>query len=164
MADRDRDRADDGSPRNQRPRDALGRPLPYGSIGVPTTPDDLSLSPTATLQRADALLHAGRPFHAHEVLELQWKSCPPQQRALWQALAQVAVALTHVARGNPSGAVSVLRRADRVLTAYQGDVPAGLNLDALRSWCQETLAGGVGSDASLAQASPLPNLWTTPSN
>ena len=32
-------------PRNARPRDAYGRPLPHGATGIPTMPDDLALPP-----------------------------------------------------------------------------------------------------------------------
>ena len=39
-----RDRDDAGRARSTRPRDAYGRPLPYGAVGVPTMPDDLALS------------------------------------------------------------------------------------------------------------------------
>ncbi|MGV2385120.1 MAG UNVERIFIED_CONTAM: DUF309 domain-containing protein, partial [Thermobifida fusca] len=37
---RDRDRGADGRAQNQRPRDRYGRPLPYGTPGVPRIPDD----------------------------------------------------------------------------------------------------------------------------
>jgi len=160
----ERDRAFDGSPRNRRPRDELGRPLPYGSVGVPTTPDDLALSPSAALQRADALLQSGRPFHAHEILELQWKACPAEQRALWQALAQWAVAITHHARGNPTGARSVLNRASNTLATHQGPVPAGLDLTAVLAWCREALATGAASSDADATWPPLPALWRASTN
>jgi hypothetical protein len=114
---RDRDPA--GKPRNARPRDALGRPLPRGDAGLATIPDELALAGPDAARLADELLRAGRPFHAHEVLEASWKSAPPDERDLWQGLAQVAVGLTHAHRGNARGAVTLLRRgADRV-RAYQ---------------------------------------------
>ena len=110
---RDRDPA--GKPRNARPRDALGRPLPRAEAGLAAIPDDLVLAGPDAARLADELLHAGRPFHAHEVLEASWKSAPPDERDLWQGLAQVAVGLTHAHRGNARGAVTLLRRgADRV--------------------------------------------------
>ena len=112
-AGRDRDPA--GRPRNARPRDASGRPLPRGAAGEPRVPDDLVLAPGAALALAQRFLDDGKPFQAHEVLEASWKSAPAAERDLWQGLAQVAVGLTHAQRGNPRGAVSLLRRgADRV--------------------------------------------------
>jgi len=110
---RDRDPA--GKPRNARPRDALGRPLPRSDAGLAMIPDELTLAGPDAARLADELLCAGRPFHAHEVLEASWKSAPPGERDLWQGLAQVAVGLTHAHRGNARGAVTLLRRgADRV--------------------------------------------------
>ena len=53
---RDRERDDSGRPRNARPRDALGRPLPRGESGIATTPDDLVLSPSESLAEAQRLL------------------------------------------------------------------------------------------------------------
>ena len=105
---RDRDRA--GRPRNARPRDAFGRPLPHGATGESRIPDDLSLAPGEAIALAQQLLDSGRPFQAHEVLEASWKSAPAAERDLWQGLAQVAVGLTHAQRGNPRGAAALLRR------------------------------------------------------
>lgn len=129
MAERDRDES--GRPRNTRPRDALGRPLPLGSKGVPRIPDDLDLTPVETLAYAQKLLDRGLAFNAHEVLEAAWKKAPAAEKTLWQALAQLAVGITHVQRGNSSGAITVLRRASDSLaddvnpTSYAIDV-AGL--------------------------------------
>ena len=52
---------------------------------------------------AQRLLDAGLPFHAHEVLEAAWKAAPPDERELWRGLAQLAVGLTHLQRGNGRG-------------------------------------------------------------
>lgn len=111
---RDRDTA--GRPRNARPRDAYGRPLPRDSdTAEPTMPEDMELTPAETLVEAQLLLDGDRPFHAHEVLEAAWKSGPEGERDLWQGLAQLAVGLTHARRGNATGAATLLRRgADRI--------------------------------------------------
>src|ERR1700676_5519851 len=109
VAERDRDES--GRPRSTRPRDALGRPLPQGSQGVPRIPDDLELPPAETLAYAQDLLDRGMAFNAHEVLEAAWKNGPHDERMLWQGLAQLAVGITHVQRGNVKGAISLLRRA-----------------------------------------------------
>jgi len=79
---RDRDRDVAGRARNARPRDGLGRPLPPGAPGVPTTPDDLSLPPAESLAEAQRLLDAGMAFHAHEVLEGTWKAALAAERDL----------------------------------------------------------------------------------
>ena len=122
---RDRDPA--GRPRNSRPRDATGRPLPRGETGAERVPEDLSLPPPEALALAQRLLDTGRPFHAHEVLEASWKQSPESERELWRGLAQVAVGLTHLQRGNARGAVALLRRgADRV-SGYAGTPPHGID-------------------------------------
>ncbi|MEV0298854.1 DUF309 domain-containing protein [Nocardia sp. NPDC050710] len=117
MVERPRDEA--GRARNPRPRDRLGRPLPLGSIGVPRIPDDLNLPPQQTLTFAQQLLDDGLAFNAHEVLEAAWKNGPFAERMLWQGLAQYAVGLTHIQRGNPKGARTLLTRAVTRLGSYE---------------------------------------------
>ncbi|WP_433661015.1 DUF309 domain-containing protein [Nocardia sp. CA-128927] len=117
MVDRDRD--DAGRAHNSRPRDRLGRPLPPGSVGVARIPDDLDLPPQQTLTFAQQLLDDGLAFNAHEVLEAAWKNGPFAERMLWQALAQLAVGVTHIQRGNPKGARTLLTRAVTRLTEYR---------------------------------------------
>jgi uncharacterized protein len=137
---RDRDPA--GRPRNARPRDALGRPLDRpgeggpSRAGEPRIPDDLTLPGVEAARLADQLLRAGRPFHAHEVLEASWKTGPADERDLWQGLAQIAVGLTHAHRGNARGAVTLLRRGAGRVRVYTGqhrggpDRPYGIDLEA----------------------------------
>lgn len=114
---RARDRDTSGRPRQQRPRDTLGRPLPYGSPGVEPVSED-PLPPLETLETARRLVEQGRPFSAHEVLEARWKAGPETERDLWQGLAQVCVGLTHAARGNSAGAVTLLERGVGRLEEY----------------------------------------------
>ncbi|GAA3443527.1 DUF309 domain-containing protein [Planomonospora venezuelensis] len=110
-----RDRDPDGRARNQRPRDAFGRPLPHGAEGVERIPDDYAPDAAEALAEARRLLGEERPFHAHEVLEARWKTGPAEERELWQGLAQICVGLTHLQRGNPRGASALLARgADRI--------------------------------------------------
>ncbi|CQD18039.1 hypothetical protein BN970_03935 [Mycolicibacterium conceptionense] len=119
-----RDRDDSGRPRSTRPRDALGRPLPYGSEGVERIPDDLELSPAETLAYAQDLLDRGQAFGAHEVLEAAWKSGPERERALLaQGAGAAAVGITHVQRGNRTGAAALLRRASARLSSVETPAP-----------------------------------------
>lgn len=117
----ERDRRADGRPRNARPRDTSGRPLPRGGAGSPTEPDPQPAEPAQALAEVQRLLDEGRPFRAHEVCEAQWKAAPREdadERAFWQGLAQVCVGLTHLARGNQTGARTLLARgADRLRQA-----------------------------------------------
>jgi uncharacterized protein len=127
----DRDRDELGNARNSRPRDALGRPLPHGSVGVERIPDDLDLSPADSLTYAQDLLDRGLAFHAHEVLEAAWKNAPEDERGIWQGLAQLAVGITHIQRGNTAGAASVLARAANHLDDAVGAARHGVDVDAL---------------------------------
>jgi hypothetical protein len=143
-AGRDRDLA--GRARNARPRDGLGRPLPHGAEGVERVPDDLVLPPLESLAEAQRLIDAGQPFHAHEVLEGTWKAAPVAERDLWQGLAQLAVGLTHRARGNPTGASTLLQRGAARIEPYAGAPPYGIDVTGLvataRSLADEPLVDG----------------------
>lgn len=141
-----RDRDEDGRARNSRPRDEFGRPLPPGSIGVERIPEDLDLAPEESLAWAQDLLDRGLAFNAHEVLEGAWKSCPEDERLLWQGLAQLAVGITHVQRGNVKGAVTLLERAAERIGHDDGPAPHGIDKSGLLFYASELiddLHGGV---------------------
>ncbi|UWZ49833.1 DUF309 domain-containing protein [Dactylosporangium matsuzakiense] len=131
-----------GRARNARPRDELGRPLPRGAAGVPTMPDDLAVTPDEALDQAQHLLDAGRPFHAHEVLEAAWKAAPDDERELWRGLAQLAVGLTHARRGNTDGAARLLDRAALRIATFADSRPYNVDIDGLIDFAR---AGGVGT-------------------
>ena len=136
--ERDRDPA--GRPRQARPRDALGRPLPYGATGVEPVSEE-PLPPSQTLEVARSLLKVGRPFAAHEVLEARWKAGPGEERDLWQGLAQICVGLTHAARGNHVGASRLVERGVTRLQEYDAGEGStyGLDLTAVVSCAREQL-------------------------
>ncbi|WP_219415149.1 DUF309 domain-containing protein [Pseudonocardia nigra] len=138
-----RDRDATGRARNSRPRDASGRPLPRGAAGVDRVPDDLVLPPDESVTEAQRLLDDGLPFQAHEVLEGAWKAAPADERQLWRALAQLAVGLTHVQRGNDRGAAALLDRAAGHLAEWDGPAPAGIDVPGLRAHA-EALARQIG--------------------
>ncbi len=149
MTERDRDES--GRPRSARPRDALGRPLPPGSAGVARVPDDLVLAPAETLAYAQDLLDRGLAFNAHEVLEAAWKNGPADEQALWQALTQLAVGITHAQRGNLKGAATLLRRASAHLAQGDRPVPHGIDTAGLVGFADaliDDLAAGVDVTAS----------------
>jgi hypothetical protein len=131
---RDRDLA--GRPRNARPRDAAGRPLPRDATGVERVPDDLVLSPDEAVTEAQRLLDGGLPFPAHDVLEAAWKVAPIEQRELWRGLAQLAVGLTHAQRGNAAGAVALLDRAAERIGGWAAPAPAGVDVPGVSAWAE----------------------------
>lgn len=153
--ERDRDPA--GKARNSRPRDELGRPLPHGAEGgVERVPDDFFLPPREALVEAQRLLDAGRPFHAHEVLEGSWKAAPEPERELWKGLAQLAVGLTHAERGNTAGAARLLRRGALRIGEYAAP-PYDIAIPALMAWA-EALASEVEGDTPARPVTRRPRL------
>jgi hypothetical protein len=152
-----RDRDDEGRARNARPRDGLGRPLPYGADGVERQPEGVVRTPERSVAEAQELLDAGKPFHAHEVFEDAWKSGPAEQRALWRGLAQLAVGLTHAARGNVTGGARLLRRGAAAVEEWASATgtqrPYGMDLAGLAGWARELAEdverGGEAVDAGL---------------
>ncbi|MER7402943.1 DUF309 domain-containing protein [Streptomyces sp. NPDC000070] len=136
-----RDRDSEGRARNARPRDGLGRPLPYDAPGVPRQPEGVVRTPEETVAEAQRLLDEGKPFHAHEVFEDAWKSGPDTERELWRGLAQLAVGLTHTARGNLTGGVRLLRRgagATETWASGAGEaMPHGIDVASVAAWARE---------------------------
>lgn len=139
--DQGRDRDDAGRARQSRPRDALGRPLPYGSVGVEPVSED-PLPALETVAFARELLDGGRPFAAHEVFEARWKDAPQDERDLWQGLAQICVGLTHAERGNRVGAARLLERGSGRVDEYAtgGGPTYGMDLAAIVTCALERAA------------------------
>jgi len=134
----DRDRDPRGRARQARPRDRLGRPLPYGSAGVESVSEE-PLPPFETITAAHELLVGGRPFSAHEVFEARWKAGPTTERDLWQGLAQLCVGITHAERGNRIGALRLIGRARQRLETYTatGGPSYSLDLSHIIDWIRE---------------------------
>ncbi|MFD9407685.1 DUF309 domain-containing protein [Streptomyces sp. NPDC059989] len=154
-----RDRDGEGRARSARPRDGLGRPLPYGVPGVERQPEGVVRSPGETVAEAQRLLDAGMPFHAHEVFEDAWKSGPEGEAPLWRGLAQLAVGLTHAARGNAvGGARLLLRGADGL--AGRGDA-YGIGVAGLVGWARD-LANRVEAGERIDAAGEAPTLIGPP--
>ena len=151
---RDRDRDLAGRARQARPRDRLGRPLPYGSEGVEPVSEE-PLPPLETIAAAHQLLAEGRPFSAHEVYEARWKDGPTAERDLWQGLAQLCVGVTHAERGNRAGALRLIGRARGRLETYaRTEGPSyGLDLAELVSWIRDR--EGEPAESSWLASQPL---------
>jgi uncharacterized protein len=138
MEPRPRDRNPAGRPQQARPRDALGRPLPYGDPRGVEPVAEAALPPEQALALAQSLLADGRAFAAHEVLESAWKAAPPEERALWQGLAQLCVGITHAQRGNPVGAARLLQRGAERLRPYAARPPHRIDVAGLLQWCERS--------------------------
>ena len=108
------------------------------------------MSPSESLDYAQDLLNQGLAFNAHEVFEAAWKNGPEDERSLWQGLAQLAVGITHLQRGNRDGAATLLRRGSARLSAVDHPAPHFVDLDSLVDW-----AVALADDlAACAEVSP----------
>jgi uncharacterized protein len=104
----------------ERPRDRLGRPLPWDATGFPGVEQRSSIAGAEAVREAHDYLDRGLPFHAHEVLEMRWRCCPTGERSLWRGLAQAAAGATHLARGNHVGAQRLIERGAASIEEYAG--------------------------------------------
>lgn len=108
---------------------------------MPRAPEGRDLTPAQALAEADRLLAADLPFQAHEVFEDMWKQRRAEDAAdtaMWQGLAQVCVGLTHLQRGNRSGAVTLLRRGAENLTEFVDAPGTGVPVGAVVAWAFAT--------------------------
>ena len=106
----------------ERPRDDLGRPLPWDA------PNTLQLEDydALPLERNHALgrehFNAGRFFPAHEAWETAWKQARDTPDAeLFKGLSQLGAGYVHLLRGNAHGAATLLRRASSRVGSYPAD-------------------------------------------
>ena len=120
----------------ERPRDRLGRPLPWGAEGDLHLEDfdALTLDENHELGRAHA--RAGRWFAAHEAWETAWKQARDTDEAeLFKGLSQMGAGYVHLFRGNAHGASTLLRRAALRIARY----PDG-SRDVPTKWLAERLS------------------------
>jgi len=107
-------------------------------------------------------LDRGLAFNAHEVFEVAWKKAPDGERSLWQGLAQLAVAITHVQRGNIDGAVTVLCRAAARLADDERGAPYGIDAAGLLEYAGDLVADlTVGDKVTPKRFVPV-CLWRGP--
>jgi uncharacterized protein len=131
----------------ERPRDRLGRPLPWQAEGELALEDfdSLSLDENHELGRAHA--HAGRWFPAHEAWETAWKQARDTDEAdLFKGLSQMGAGYVHLLRGNAHGASALLRRAARRISGYE---------DGTRGVRTRTLAERLDADADAVDRGDL---------
>ncbi len=119
--------------RRERPRDELGRPLPWGSDNRLDIEDYDALTPDQDHALGLRAYAEGRFFPAHEAWESAWRQLrgDPDEE-FFKGLAQLGAGFVHWQRGNPWGARVLLTRAATRLEGYR---PAhrGVDVDALVS-------------------------------
>ena len=118
------------------------------------------MPPAEALAYAQDLLDRGFAFNAHEVLEGAWKNGPDDEKTLWQALAQLAVGVTHIQRNNGKGAVSVLRRASAVL-AFHDMAPYDIDVAGLADYA-DALVDDLATNTEITPERLRPRLVARP--
>ena len=104
----------------ERPRDRLGRPLPWDAEPELELEDFDSLSIEENHELARLHARAGRWFPAHEAWETAWKQARDTEDAeLFKGLSQMGAGYVHLFRGNAHGAATLLRRAARRIGSYE---------------------------------------------
>lgn len=124
-------------PKPERPRDALGRPLPSGSANVLELPDFDSMTLEECHATAIRMFDEALYFGAHEAWETCWGFAKgSEEEEFFKGLAQLGAGFTHWQRGNAHGAVALLGRAlDRIGT--MGSPYRGIDVDAFAALTAE---------------------------
>src|SRR3954462_7247904 len=96
----------------ERPRDELGRPLPWDAPTRLHLPNFDAMSTEENDRAARKFLVDRNFFGAHEAWETAWKqSKGPGDEALFKGLSQLGAGYVPLLRGNAHGATTLLRRA-----------------------------------------------------
>ena len=123
----------------ERPRDRLGRPLPWGAKGMLELEDFDARSLDENHELGLAHARAGEWFAAHEAWETAWKQARDTDEAeLFKGLSQMGAGYVHLFRGNAHGAATLLRRAASRIARYE---------DGSRGVPTAVLAERLGADA-----------------
>ena len=102
----------------ERPRDKLGRPLPWDAETELHLPDFDAMSLEENHEAGRRLARQGNWFGAHEAWETAWKQARGTgDEEFFKGLSQMGAGYVHLLRGNAHGARTLLRRgAGRVAT------------------------------------------------
>jgi hypothetical protein len=139
--------------KRERPRDELGRPLPWGAENRLQMEDYDNLPPDEDHRLALDHFNAGRFFPAHEAWESAWRQLRgTDEEQFFHGLAQLGAGYTHYLRGNPHGAHTLMRRALRRIQSYRPR-HRGLDLDAL-SRAVTASADAIEASEKAGQAMP----------
>jgi hypothetical protein len=131
----------------ERPRDSLGRPLPWGADGDLQLEDFAALTLVENHELARAHARAGRWFPAHEAWETAWKQARDTSEAeFFKGLSQMGAGYVHLLRGNAHGASTLLRRAASRIATYD---------DGTRGVVTSALAARLLADAEAVDRGDL---------
>ena len=104
----------------QRPRDLLGRPLPWDAKNQLVLEDYDSMTVEQNHEAGVGHARAGRWFPAHEAWETAWKRSKGTGDAeFFKGLSQMGAGYVHLLRGNAHGARTLWRRASSRISRYE---------------------------------------------
>lgn len=126
----------------ERPRDRLGRPLPWDAQTQLHLPDFDAMTLEENHETGRRLVTEGNWFGAHEAWETAWKQARGTgDEEFFKGLSQMGAGYVHLLRGNAHGARTLLRRGAGRVGAYP-DPHRGIATEALAAQL-ETLARQV---------------------
>jgi uncharacterized protein len=129
--------ADSEQPKPERPRDELGRPLPWGAESKLELLDYDALPLEENHRLAREYYNEGKFFQAHEAWEGAWrKAHGSEDEEFFKGLAQIGAGYTHYRRGNSHGAKTLLRRGLTRIREY-GPAHAGLDVEQVAAAAEE---------------------------
>lgn len=137
----------------ERPRDLLGRPLPWEAENQLHLPDFDAMSVRENHEVARRLVTEGNWFGAHEAWETAWKQARGTgDEEFYKGLSQMGAGYVHLLRGNAHGARTLLRRGAGRVGAYPDPhrgIPTAALATELESLARRVAAGEVtpGRDA-----------------
>src|SRR6266513_5772576 len=102
-----------------RPRDPLGRPLPWDAQTQLQLPDFDARTIDENPELGRPFVREGNWFGAHEAWETAWKQARGTgEEELFKGLSQMGAGYVHLLRGNAHGAMTLLRRGARRVKGY----------------------------------------------
>ncbi len=103
----------------ERPRDHLGRPLPWDAENLLHLPDLDAMSADENHEIARRFVAQENWFGAHEAWETAWKKARGTgDEEFFKGLSQMGAGYVHLRRGNAHGAVTLWRRAAGRIARY----------------------------------------------
>lgn len=134
----------DPTPKPERSRDELGRPLPAGSENRLHLPDFDLLDVDENHALAIELFNARNFFGAHEAWETCWaQSKGGEEEEFFKGFAQLGAGYTHWMRGNPHGVQALLGRA-LARIGLLGPVHRGVDTEAFAAIVERDVASMDG--------------------
>ena len=138
----------------ERPRDRLGRPLPWDAEPELHLPDFDEMTLEENHEAGRAFVREGGWFGAHEAWETAWKQARGTgDEEFFKGLSQMGAGYVHLLRGNAHGTVTLLERAVRRIRGYPGnhrDIDTAALAAHLQAQADEVTAGDLvpSEDAS----------------